>query len=373
MLKPRSNRRTWGHALTRRRVRNPDLLTAISLLQTGTYSRLPTSLTEPFDTKPPLTNADVTRSLHRLNGFIRYRLRCEDYVPPELRLLEVKDGRAYFAGGAPRARSGGRSGQAGIKRRRLSNVAEDRGGPGPGADVMHGPDSGAEAEQTEDGPSSSIQAAEGGPQWKAEVTWVNFDDYAQAPRWWLTGVEWWWRERPLRSPSAAGAAAAPNESASHEDDAAEKDGRKAQLQARKRLRGVERQRVLDYANQVVLALRPVEEDAKDTAPGVGSREVARRAVEGSVSGTPVPAAASGAGASRDGGVRTPASSAGTTAVDGKDSGRSVGPAREKVDAPLCGCTTLSVRWPIPFQPLNSIRIGRRGPGGEERGGQGVSI
>ncbi|ORY27374.1 hypothetical protein BCR39DRAFT_589263 [Naematelia encephala] len=113
------------------RFRNADLLTAISLLTLGTYPRLPTNLTEPFTPRKPLTNASVLRTLRQLDSHILYRLRCIEYLPPELEVYRIADGRAYVRGGGP-----------------------------------------------------------GG--WKAELTVVGFDD-GEDSRWWLTGVEWGWK------------------------------------------------------------------------------------------------------------------------------------------------------------------------------------
>lgn len=121
-------------------LRNPDILTAISTLSLGDYPRLPTSLTETFLPKPPLTNRRILTSLRKLNRHIRYRLRCIDYLPPELTILDVKDGRLYF--------------------------------------------------QSKDG------------QWKAELTIINFGEGidTEGGRWWLTGAEWGWREKGVDDP-----------------------------------------------------------------------------------------------------------------------------------------------------------------------------
>jgi len=111
------------------RERNPDLLTALSLLTLGTYNRLPTSLTESFLSRTPLTNGGILATLRRLDQHILYRLRCVDYLPPEFAIEGIRNGRVYL-------RSGGFQG------------------------------------------------------WKAQMTVVGFDEDA---RWWLTGVEWEWR------------------------------------------------------------------------------------------------------------------------------------------------------------------------------------
>ncbi|WWC85678.1 uncharacterized protein L201_000544 [Kwoniella dendrophila CBS 6074] len=113
------------------RERNPDLLTALALLTTGDYRRLPTSITEPFIPKPPLTNSSILSILKRLNRHIRYRISCVDYLPPDLRVEGISDGQVYLTGG-------GKNG------------------------------------------------------WKARMTIVGF---GQDSKWWLTGVEWGWRYR----------------------------------------------------------------------------------------------------------------------------------------------------------------------------------
>lgn len=74
-------------------------MTALSLLTTGTYNRLPTDITESFVPRPILTNASVLDTLRRLDAHILYRLRCVDYVPPDIRIDKIQDGRAYVTGG----------------------------------------------------------------------------------------------------------------------------------------------------------------------------------------------------------------------------------------------------------------------------------
>ena len=113
------------------RERNPDLLTAISLLEAGTYTRLPTALKVTFTPLVPLTNRRVLRTLRRLDRTLLYRLNCVDYVPPELVIRAVKDGKVYVSSGG-----------------------------------SHG--------------------------WRAHLTVIGFGEGHEA-RWWLTGVEWGWR------------------------------------------------------------------------------------------------------------------------------------------------------------------------------------
>jgi len=127
-----------GHSKTLRgklicRERNPDLLTAISVLQTGTYTRLPTSITNAFKPVRRLTNRAILRTLRRLNRHLLFRLRCVDHLPPEVIIEAVHDGKVYFSAGGE-----------------------------------HG--------------------------WKAQMTVVGFGEGDDA-RWWLTGVEWGWKSK----------------------------------------------------------------------------------------------------------------------------------------------------------------------------------
>jgi mediator of RNA polymerase II transcription subunit 14 len=108
------------------------LLTALSLLTLGTYDRLPSDLTEAFTPRKPLTNGSILETLRRLDAHILYRLKCIDYVPPDLAIEKIMDGRAYVTGG--------------------------------------------------------------NGSWRAELSLTGFGQDAQS-RWWLTGVEWLWKSR----------------------------------------------------------------------------------------------------------------------------------------------------------------------------------
>lgn len=135
----------------------------MSILSLGTYPRLPTELTETFIPKPPLTNKRILNTLLKLNRHIAYRLKCVDYVPPDLIILDIRDGRVY------------------------------------------------------------VEGSQG--QWRAELTIINFGENT-AGRWWLTGVEWGWRE---------------------------KQKAKGVNDPGGRLEGEERKAVLDLANMEILA------------------------------------------------------------------------------------------------------------------------
>lgn len=101
----------------------------MSLQSAGTYTRLPSAITEFFVPRPPLNPSSVLDTVERLNEHTLYRLRCVDYVPPDLIVDRVADGRVYVHGG-------GESG------------------------------------------------------WVAQLSLGGFEDDS---RWWLTGVEWAWQ------------------------------------------------------------------------------------------------------------------------------------------------------------------------------------
>lgn len=108
----------------------------MALRSTGTYPRLPTALTESFIPRPPLNPPAVLDTVERLNEHLLYRLRCVDYVPPELVVEKVADGRVHVRGGGPNG-------------------------------------------------------------WVAQLSVVGFEDDS---RWWLTGVEWAWGVEGSRQP-----------------------------------------------------------------------------------------------------------------------------------------------------------------------------
>lgn len=77
------------------RIRNADILSAIDIHASGTYTRLPSSLTD-FIPPPPLTNREIVPILHKLDTHLRYRLRALEYIPPDLVIEKIKDGKAHF-------------------------------------------------------------------------------------------------------------------------------------------------------------------------------------------------------------------------------------------------------------------------------------
>ncbi|KAL7409275.1 mediator complex subunit MED14-domain-containing protein [Mrakia frigida] len=79
------------------RLRNPDLLTALDVLTTGTYQRLPQRFQTDFLPPSPLTDRSILRALLDLNNVIAYRLKVKEVVPVQMRNYRIADGRAYFS------------------------------------------------------------------------------------------------------------------------------------------------------------------------------------------------------------------------------------------------------------------------------------
>lgn len=79
------------------RLRDADLATAIDVMRTHTYTRLPASLADSALPRPPLADADVRAALHALTAALRVRLATADAVPPGMRLDCVRDGKVYLA------------------------------------------------------------------------------------------------------------------------------------------------------------------------------------------------------------------------------------------------------------------------------------
>lgn len=89
--------------------------------------------------RAPLTNGDILGTLRRLDAHILYRLKCVDYVPPDIRVEKIKDGRAYVIGG--------------------------------------------------------------NGDWRVELSLTGFGTGDQG-RWWMTGLEWNWKSRAKRIDSS---------------------------------------------------------------------------------------------------------------------------------------------------------------------------
>ncbi|KAL0956179.1 hypothetical protein HGRIS_002339 [Hohenbuehelia grisea] len=78
------------------RLRNHDLLTALDVLTSGTYKRLPTTFKKAFDIPTPLSDDDIRQTLSRVEDAMRLRLRMSEIVPVEMSHQFVAGGRAWF-------------------------------------------------------------------------------------------------------------------------------------------------------------------------------------------------------------------------------------------------------------------------------------
>ncbi|CDZ98251.1 Thyroid hormone receptor-associated coactivator complex component (TRAP170) [Phaffia rhodozyma] len=78
------------------RLRNPDTLTALDVLSTGTYRRLPKRYQLDFEPEPPLSKATIRTVLTDLNELIAYRLKAIEVVPIQMKNYRIADGRVYF-------------------------------------------------------------------------------------------------------------------------------------------------------------------------------------------------------------------------------------------------------------------------------------
>ncbi|KAG8733236.1 mediator complex subunit [Ceratobasidium sp. 423] len=87
---------TIANALGSLRLRNADLLTALDVLTTGTYRRLPSITTELYTPQKPMRKEDVARVMRDTDAAIRLRLRTAELLPTEMNSYRVADGRVYF-------------------------------------------------------------------------------------------------------------------------------------------------------------------------------------------------------------------------------------------------------------------------------------
>ncbi|KAK4054165.1 mediator complex subunit [Microbotryomycetes sp. JL201] len=78
------------------RVRNYDIPTALSVLTTGTYTRLPSAIKEGFLAPEKLNDQDVLDTLAQVDDVLRWRLACVESLPIQMRRYRIHDGRATF-------------------------------------------------------------------------------------------------------------------------------------------------------------------------------------------------------------------------------------------------------------------------------------
>ncbi|KAF8552437.1 MED14-domain-containing protein [Imleria badia] len=78
------------------RLRNHDLLTSLDVLTSGTYKRLPTGIKKSIIPTPPLTDAEVIKTLSDMEEIMRYRLRMTEIIPVEMSQHRIAGGRVHF-------------------------------------------------------------------------------------------------------------------------------------------------------------------------------------------------------------------------------------------------------------------------------------
>lgn len=78
------------------RMSDADFVTAIDVLRTGTYQRLPASIKDSSVIPTPLSDADARKIMTNLDQVLRVRLAWTESVPVGLHLLRISDGKAYL-------------------------------------------------------------------------------------------------------------------------------------------------------------------------------------------------------------------------------------------------------------------------------------
>ncbi|CAO3599157.1 unnamed protein product [Absidia cylindrospora] len=77
------------------RVRNFDILTAVDVLTTGTYQRMPTKI-EDMLPPAPLTDQEVLETFTKMNDEIRVRMLTKEILPSTMQKYRIANGRVYF-------------------------------------------------------------------------------------------------------------------------------------------------------------------------------------------------------------------------------------------------------------------------------------
>ncbi|KAI8150222.1 mediator complex subunit MED14-domain-containing protein [Fennellomyces sp. T-0311] len=79
--------------LPKARIRNFDILSAVDVLTTGTYQRMPTK----FQSIPiPLTDSEVLETFSKMNDVIRMRMMTNEVLPSPMKAYEIESGRIKF-------------------------------------------------------------------------------------------------------------------------------------------------------------------------------------------------------------------------------------------------------------------------------------
>ncbi|KAI9482994.1 MAG: mediator complex subunit MED14-domain-containing protein [Benjaminiella poitrasii] len=78
------------------RLRNFDIPTAVDVLTTGTYQRMPTKIKDMM-APTPLTDEEVLETFHNMNDVIRMRMITTEVLPSPMRNYRIENGRIYFS------------------------------------------------------------------------------------------------------------------------------------------------------------------------------------------------------------------------------------------------------------------------------------
>ncbi|TKY86552.1 hypothetical protein EX895_004701 [Sporisorium graminicola] len=79
------------------RMRNADLPTAIDVLQTGTYRRLPASIKDMAVATKPFSDEQALAIVTRLEDALRTRMACRELIPAPLSNYSIRDGKVHFS------------------------------------------------------------------------------------------------------------------------------------------------------------------------------------------------------------------------------------------------------------------------------------
>lgn len=78
------------------RIFDADLVTAIDVLRTGTYTRLPKAIKDSTVPQDPMSDSEALDVMSQLDMVLRERLACSELAPLGLYLTKIESGKAYF-------------------------------------------------------------------------------------------------------------------------------------------------------------------------------------------------------------------------------------------------------------------------------------
>ncbi|WFD26358.1 mediator complex subunit [Malassezia nana] len=78
------------------RIFDADLVTAIDVLRTGTYMRLPKAIKDSTVPQDPMSDSEALDVMSQLDLVLRERLACSELAPLGLYLTKIESGKAYF-------------------------------------------------------------------------------------------------------------------------------------------------------------------------------------------------------------------------------------------------------------------------------------